>query len=264
MPKQKDLKRVVRTRMQKTGESYTAARVHVLAKRHAAAPRAAAPAEVQPPPPAAPEPRSTRQRQRATRPARQPAASGKQPPTDFAALAGMSDETIAAKTGCSWERWVAHLDHWGAAEKPHREIADHVHQKFHVPGWWAQAVTVGYERIRGLRAIGQRRGGAFEASKSKTVAAPVERLFAAFADARQRRRWLPAAGLVVRKATPAKSMRVTWDDGTSVELYFTAKGAGKSVVTVQHTKLPSGERAQELKRFWGERLEALAAQLTAN
>jgi len=32
MPKQKDLKRVVRTRMRKTGESYTTARIHVLGK----------------------------------------------------------------------------------------------------------------------------------------------------------------------------------------------------------------------------------------
>lgn len=30
MPKQKDLKRVIRTRMQKTGESYTAARLHIV------------------------------------------------------------------------------------------------------------------------------------------------------------------------------------------------------------------------------------------
>src|SRR5687767_3671097 len=33
MPKQKDLKRVVRSRMQKTGESYTTARVHVLNRK---------------------------------------------------------------------------------------------------------------------------------------------------------------------------------------------------------------------------------------
>src|SRR5881409_2090055 len=32
MPKQKDLKRVVRARMQKTGESYTTARLHLVPK----------------------------------------------------------------------------------------------------------------------------------------------------------------------------------------------------------------------------------------
>jgi hypothetical protein len=33
MPKQKDLKRVIRARMQKTGESYTAARLHIVTKK---------------------------------------------------------------------------------------------------------------------------------------------------------------------------------------------------------------------------------------
>src|SRR5437870_7162618 len=33
MPKQKDLKRIVRSRMQKTGESYTAARLHLVKKQ---------------------------------------------------------------------------------------------------------------------------------------------------------------------------------------------------------------------------------------
>ncbi len=242
MTKQKDLKRVVRTRMQKTGESYTAARVHVLGKRNAAAKKSGAKQAV----------------------AKKPVAPAKEAKPDYAALAGMSDETIAAKTGCTWERWVHHLDYFGAADKPHREIVDHVHEKFGIPGWWAQSVTVGYERIRGLREIGQRRGGSYETTKSKTIAVPVERLFTAFADAKARKRWLGDVALVVRKATPGKSLRITWDDGTSVEAGFYPKGPEKSMVAVAHTKLPDRARADELKRFWGERLGALAEQLAAS
>jgi len=245
MTKQKDLKRVVRTRMRKTGESYTAARVQGLARHGAATKKAAAsrePHESEPAPTAAkPAPR----------------------PTEYAALAGYSDETIAAKTGCTWQKWVEHLDWFGAAEKPHRDIARHVHEKFGVPGWWAQAVTVGYERIRGLRDIGQRRGGAYEASKSKTFAVPVERLFAAFAEPAMRKRWLPGVELAVRKATPGKSIRITWDDGTPVEVWLQSKGEGRSVAAIAHRKLPDRARVEELKRYWGERLEALEAQLAA-
>lgn len=231
MPKQKDLKRVVRARMRKTGESYTSARVHVIGKRESAA--------------------STPKRVKPSKAAK----------VDYAALAGMSDAAIAAKTGCTWEEWVGHLDYWGAASKPHREIAEHVHKKFGVPEWWTQTVTVGYERIRGLRAIGQRRSGSYETTKSKTIAVPLARLYAAFADAKARRRWLGDVALVVRKATTDKSMRITWDDGTSVEVGFFAKGAAKSMVAVAHTKLADKARADELKRFWSERLDALAAQL---
>jgi uncharacterized protein YndB with AHSA1/START domain len=256
MAKQKDLKRVVRARMRKTGESYTTARVHVLGKRDAGAKKKAAAAA-----------KSTR---KAPAKAAAPVAAKKKAPaktrakaaeSDFAALAGMSNETIEAKTGCTWERWVAHLDRWGALDKPHREIVDHVHEKFGVPGWWAQGVTVGYERIRGLRAIGQRRSGSWETTKSKTVAVPVEQLFAAFADERMRERWMPGVSLTVRKATASKSLRITWNDGTSVEAGFYPKGPEKSMVAVAHTKLKDRARADELKRFWSERLDALAEQL---
>jgi hypothetical protein len=259
MPQQKDLKRVVRTRMRKTGESYTTARLHVLGKRDAAATKSPAKTQAAAKPAvkkaAAPMPAAKKMST-----AKKRAAAAKQRAIDYAALAGLSDETIAAKTGCTWERWVGHLDHWGAADKPHREIADHVHEKFGVPGWWAQTVTVGYERIKGLRAIGQRRGGAYETTKSKTVAVPVEQLFAAFADETARKRWLPGIVLSVRM-TPHKSVRFKWNDGTLVVAGFAAKGANKSMVAIQHSKLPDAARAAELKLYWGERLDSLAEQL---
>jgi hypothetical protein len=149
MPSDKDFKRLVRARMKKTGESYTAARAHF----------ASPPGSRRVDPPA------------------KPAAPA---PIDFAKLAGMSDEAIKANTGCPWARWVAALDHHKAYTWTHREIADFVHTKYKVPDWWTQTVTVGYERIKGLRAIGQRRDGSYEATKSKTFAAPVSRLYRAF------------------------------------------------------------------------------------
>src|SRR5689334_3071061 len=91
MTTQKDFKRIARGRMQKTGESYTTARASLLKSRdggsapnvesngHAALNGTAA---------SAPQPR----------------------PTDFAKLAGMSDEKVKAATGCTWESWVWHLD----------------------------------------------------------------------------------------------------------------------------------------------------------
>jgi hypothetical protein len=140
----------------------------------------------------------------------------------------------------------------------HRDIADCLFREHGVPGWWAQMVTVGYERIRGLRDIGQRRSGEYEASKSKTLAVPLGTLYRAFSVARRRERWLPGVKWTVRTAIPDKSIRVTWEDGTSVELYFVAKGPEKSQVAIQHRKLGTRAQAAKAKSFWGERLEELA------
>ncbi len=63
--------------------------------------------------------------------------------------------------------------------------------------------------------------------------------------------------LTVRTATPDKSMRITWPDGTSVEVYFVGKGPAKSQVAVQHGKLTDKESAERIKAYWSERLGAL-------
>ena len=118
-------------------------------------------------------------------------------------------------------------------------------------------MTVGYERIKGLRAVGQRRDGSFEASKSKTFTVPLDRLYQAFVDARARARWLPGIQLTVRTATRNKSMRITWPDGTSLEVGFLSKGAGKSQVALQHVRLPDRTAAARMKEYWAERLAAL-------
>ena len=240
MPTNKDFKRLVRARMQKTGEAYTTARTNLLRK---------------------PAPRSVALAARAvTRPgATAPATSTTPPTVTYAALAGLSDAAVEKATGCTWEKWVWALDRAGADSWSHRAIADYVHTTYKVPDWWTQTVTVGYERIKGLREIGQRRDGGYEATKSKTIAAPASAVYRAFADGRLRRKWLPGVAVTVRKGTPAKSVRMTWDDGTSVEVWLTPKGPTKTVAQVQHRKLADRDDAERRRRYWTDRLTALPA-----
>ena len=234
MPRNKDLKRLVRARMGKTGESYTAARAHLLAKS-TAKPRASA--------------------LRAAEPRK--ASVTRAPRPNYAELAGYSDEILKAKTGCTWERWVGVLDYYKADKMAHRDIAALVNKKFKINGWWSQAVTVGYERIKGLRARGQRRDGSYEANKSRTFNVPTEALFEAWHNARVRGRWLDAEIGRVRTSTPTKSMRLDGKGGSIVAVGFWPKGPSKSAVSVQHTKLPDQETATRLKQYWSERLDAL-------
>ncbi len=177
---------------------------------------------------------------------------------DYATLAGMSDEKVEKATGCNWEKWVFVLDRADAKSMSHRELAQYISDKYDTPGWWTQMVAVGYERIRGLRAMGQRRSGEWEVSKSKTVPVPVKKLFAAFKTARGRAKWLDAKP-EVRTANPDKTIRLRWEDGTPVDVYFLPQGAAKCRVAIQHRKLRSKEEADKMRAFWAERLDALAA-----
>jgi hypothetical protein len=187
---------------------------------------------------------------------------GGAPPADWPALAGCSDDAVQKRTGRTWAEWVAVLDAADARIMPHGDIVRCITETDPtVGGWWTQSVAVGYERIRGLREIGQRRNGIYEANKSRTLPVDVSTLYAMLANARLRRKWLPHGLEKVRTALTDKSMRLDWDDGTQVNVYFEAKGAAKSTVSVQHTKLASRAAADEAKAFWQERLDALSVAL---
>lgn len=232
MTSQKDFKRIVRARMKKTGESYTSARAQLT--RKTARIRAIA-ASVAPPP--------------------------KIDPQDYAKLAGMSDAVIKEKTGCTWARWIKALDYHGAETMSHREIAELVSKTYKVPSWWTQTVTVGYERIKGLRARGQRRDGTYEATKSRTFNVPVADLYEAWANSKKRKRWLDDTTIRVRTATAPKSIRFGMDDGSIIAVGFYPKGKEKSSVAVQHPKLPDRDTANRVKQYWSEQMDKLAEVL---
>jgi hypothetical protein len=217
MTANRSFKRLVRSRMEKTGESYTAARLQLL-------------------------------------------QGGDEPQRISLAT---SDETIRERTGRGWEEWFDLLDEWGAAEKTHREIARWLagQQGIHPLAWNAQAIAGSYERARRGRQVGEHEDG-FTVTASKTVAVPVERLYAAFVDAGLRERWLPDGDLHERTTIEPRSARFDWGDGTTrVHVAFAAKGEAKSTAALSHERLADGAEAERMKAFWRERVAGLKQEL---
>ncbi len=172
-----------------------------------------------------------------------------------------SDAAVKEKTGKTWPEWFAVLDADGAQKLNHKQIVAILSEKYSVAPWWRQQVTVGYERARGLRDKHETTSG-FQVGASRTIRAPVAQVFKAWKEARARNRWLNEPGLVVRKATTDKSLRITWADGsTSVDVELYPKGEAKTQVTIQHSKLPNATAVKRQKAFWAEALDRLKAQL---
>jgi uncharacterized protein YndB with AHSA1/START domain len=97
---------------------------------------------------------------------------------------------------------------------------------------------------------------------SKTFRVGVGKLFKAFADARQRNRWLERGTLKARTTQKDKTARFDFQDGSSrVDVYFTPKGRGKTTVTVQHERLPDTGAVEEMRAMWKEHLASLAEML---
>jgi hypothetical protein len=216
MTRDKAPKRATRARMAKTGESYTAARRHLL------------------------KPKEELRIE------------------DL----GHTDEVVRENTGKGWREWLRILDAWEARERKHGEIARHLMEQHGVPGWWAQAVTVGYERARGMRAKYQRISGGFTVSVSKTFNVGVAKLYALFTDSRQRNTWLERGTLKVRTTQKNKTARFDYEGGpTRVIAYFEPKGQARTTVTVEHQRLPEAAWVEKMRAVWKERLAEMAKTL---
>lgn len=221
MTTQKLFKRRVRARMAKTGESYTTARRQLAGKREALTPA-----------------------------------------WDVASAAELaSDEKLTEITGRGWRAWLDLLDRWGARDRRHGEIAEHLVAEHGVPGWWAQAITTGFERASGMRRKHEQASG-FTVYASKTIGVPIGVLYDAFVEERARSRWLTDGSMSLRSSQPEKTARFEWDDGsTRVLVTFEAKGPAKATAYVAHERLGDPQQAEAAKAAWRARLASLKADL---
>ena len=226
MTESKSFKRRVRERMSKTGESYTAARGHVVDKRE-----------------------------------RTKEAHSRLADTSADRI---SEEKLVAATGKTWDEWFAILDRWGGTKHTHIEIARHLADDLGAPMWWTQSITVEYERARGMRVKYQRPDGVFAVSTSKTVGAPIAQLYEAVVDDDRRSAWLTDGKMMYRTGTELRSGHFDWDGGpTRVHVWFVEKDGGKTTVAVEHERLDGPYEAELAKTAWAGRLKALKAYLEA-
>lgn len=168
----------------------------------------------------------------------------------------MSDDAVSAATGNDWSEWFAILDDAGTAKMKHAEIARMIGECHAVPGWWAQTVTVEYERARGLRDVHQTARG-YEVSVSRTIPVSIEALFTVWHDRRRRDEWL-GVPMKVRKANPNRPMRLETDDrGSDLSVGFYSKGPDRCQVVVQQTKLSDRNAVENRRAFWKDALARL-------
>lgn len=222
MTTQKLFKRRVRERMSKTGESYTSAHRHVARTRDRLA----------------------------------------SAPTGLAsAIELASDAKLTEVTGRNWEAWLSILDRWKARDRKHGETVDFLIAEHAVPHWWAQTITGGFERARGMRLKHQQPDG-FTIYATRTVGVPIGVLFDAFASEPSRRQWLTDGSMSLRTSQPGRVARFDWGGGpTRVSVTFEDKGPAKSTAAVAHERLADPVEAETAKASWRARLAALKSHL---
>ncbi len=179
------------------------------------------------------------------------------------------DEAVEQTTGKKWQAWFKIHDGWQAKEKGHKQTARYLQDEHGVPGWWAQSITVEYERARGLRAVGQRPDGGHEFSVQRTVPAGIDQAIGGWIDATLRSRWVPQdwqkalreALSGARRSQTAMGevlrMKPELDQSegpVGMEITFTPKGDDKTPVRVMLGRL-SAQGREAWKAVWGKAMD---------
>lgn len=168
-----------------------------------------------------------------------------------------TDELVRERTGRGWDDWRALIEAWPGHTGGHTAIAQYLAEEHGVDSWWAQSITVGFERITGRRAPGQGSDGLFEVSTSRTVAADAQALRERLLDESGRTSLL-GLDSTLRSNPEAKGIRLGLDEGVLL-ITLAEAGAGRSKVTVTHGKLPDDQAAQRWRSHWASWLKGLAA-----
>ena len=206
--------------------------------------------------------------------------------TDQSPLGSISPKAVREATGRDWNDWLETLDAAGASEWNHREIVAYLaraHGTATSP-WWRQSITVGYERARGKRVLGQTAQAGFEVGVQRTV--PITVTEAWLLVTSRPELWLGTGASVVfeegarydvpashaaasatgevRVVKPEQRVRMTWQpDGwpaaATVQLTLERLRSGKTVIHVHLEKLPDADTREAMRTRWREALDRIAA-----
>jgi uncharacterized protein YndB with AHSA1/START domain len=190
-------------------------------------------------------------------------------------------DAIESETGRSLAAWFALLDAFGGPGKGRREIGNHLYDTCKLDPWWIATLNIEYEAHHGLREKDGRAKG-YTICATKSIKAPAQACFDAFASASALDRWLGDAHVLdfrdggalhnadgnradVRKVNPGKAIKLVWTQAdaapdTPVEVKLQPAGT-KTTVMVTHDRLQTRADADGLRRAWGEALDRLKTAL---
>jgi hypothetical protein len=167
-----------------------------------------------------------------------------------------SEDVIRDATGRGWDEWCDVIDAWSGHTDGHTAIATYVREDLGIEGWWAQSVTLGYERITGVRVRHQRSDGTFSANKTKTVTIDRDALRAMLLDDADRADLFPGFETELRSKPTSKVPRIAIGPGIAL-ISIEPRPDGRTTIAIAHERLPSAEEVDRWKDYWAGWLAAL-------
>lgn len=189
----------------------------------------------------------------------------------------VTNEASKADTGKTLDQWFRELDDWDGLKKGRRSINTHVFEQ-KVDPWWCTTIAVEYEKHHDVR----KKDGTFEGyfvCSTKTIAAPIEKVFEAWASGPALSKWFGESvkadvkdegGLESKDGEKGTFLRVrknkdlrftlanpNFSAPLQVDAQFQDKGKGKTGLLVNLTRMQNREEADAVRNAWAEALDRL-------
>lgn len=190
-------------------------------------------------------------------------------------MASINSETYKQKTGKTLRQWFSELDLHQAKGWAHKEIVNYLEKKHKLDAWWAQMITVEFEKHLGKRTLGQTQDAGFEIGIQRTISIDSAELWEWLLSAEGAEVWLgirteiPArkgasflsrdGSYEVRSIVEGRKIRLrkTYDNSAStIQLYLTPKKE-KTALLVHHERLEDSTQREKMKRHWQNTLQVV-------
>ncbi|HSE41845.1 MAG TPA: SRPBCC domain-containing protein [Acidobacteriota bacterium] len=189
----------------------------------------------------------------------------------------VTNEAAKKATGKTLEQWFRELDAWDGLTKGRRSINVYLNEQ-KIDPWWCTTIAVEYEKKHNVR----KKDGLFEGyfvCSTKTIAAPVEKVFEAWSNIALLSQWFGNSAKVdfkdggvietkdgekgnFSRVRKNKDIRLQlngpgFSAPVQVDAQFQDKGKGKTGLLVNLTRLQTREEADAVRNAWAEALDNL-------
>lgn len=170
------------------------------------------------------------------------------------ATTSTTDKSVHKATGKVWDEWMSELERIQAHKLSHKDLAAMLVADYDVSAWWAQTITVEYERFIGRREVGQSCEGDYQAGASKTLPGTMDEVLDAWEEFVAGKKSLNDDAYAdtpnISKTEKWRYWRVNLQGGSKVNITITQKAPGKVGLAVNHEKLPDTDAVDAWKVFW--------------
>lgn len=191
----------------------------------------------------------------------------------------VTDEACMAATGKTFPEWFGEIDSLGGPAIGRKKVIDHLYGNLKIDMWWIATINGLYEAHKGV-VEKDGRGKGFNICVTKTISAPLEKVYGAWANSMELSKWFgddTKADVVdggnysnsdgdtgtFKRVRPNKDLRFTWENPSHhpsmVDVTFTDKGNGKTYLLVNLDRVQGRLEADGLRKAWGEAVDRLKA-----